>query len=240
MQSDGIPGDLETGDENTPSLPGPTVLDNVLPAEDSPEDLNTKLSLCSEQPPPDYMINTETELSFDDGKVDHEQEENEDYSAISTGYFPYYRTCEKHIVQPLTCGMNAEDKKPDNDWKDEREGECAEDGGDVEKTTPPSLETDKRALSSMSTAEPTSHELLRDRASEKCLPATSFPSWLLGLHQPFSCGGYFPYYRTEGELCISPALCDRFLTRIEMLENEEGGQEGETRIWNFGASCLVC
>lgn len=108
------------------------------------------------------------------------------------------------------------------------------------QTTPPSLETDKRALSSMSTAEPTSHEFLRDGASEKCLPATSFPSWLLGLHQPFSCGGYFPYYRTEGELCISPALCDRFLTRIEMLENEEGGQEGETRIWNFGASCLVC
>lgn len=79
------------------------------------------------------QINTETELSFDDGKADHEQEENEDYSAISMGYFPYYRSCEKHIVQPLTCGLNAEGEKPDNDWKDEREGVCAEDGGDVEK-----------------------------------------------------------------------------------------------------------
>lgn len=152
---------METGDENTPSLPGPTVLDNVLPAQDSPEDLNTKLSLCNEQPPPDYVvlcleylpyyrpsqvfmgpssflalqINTETEVSFDDGKVDHEQEENEDYSAISMGYFPYYRSCEKHIFQPVTRGLNAEGEKPDKDWKDEREGGCAEDGGDVEKVS---------------------------------------------------------------------------------------------------------
>lgn len=78
------------------------------------------------------QINTETEVSFDDGKVDHEQE-NEDYSAISMGYFPYYRSCEKHIFKPLTCCLNAEGEKPDNDWKDEREGGCAEDGGDVEK-----------------------------------------------------------------------------------------------------------
>lgn len=105
---------------------------------------------------------------------------------------------------------------------------------------PPSLESDKRALSSMTDEEPPAHQLLRDSTSEHCLSTISFPSGLSGLNQSSASGGYFHYYRTEGELCIGPAPGDRFFTGIEGLENEEGGQGGETGIWSLGASCLVC
>ncbi|KFV07383.1 hypothetical protein N340_09426, partial [Tauraco erythrolophus] len=87
--------------------------------------------------------------------------------------------------------------------------------------------------------EPTAHQLLRDCTSGCCLSMTSFPSGLPGLNQPFPFGGFFPYYRTEGELCTPPAMSDRFFTGIERLENEEGGQGGERGIWSFGTSCLV-
>ncbi|KFW66169.1 hypothetical protein AS28_08186, partial [Pygoscelis adeliae] len=87
--------------------------------------------------------------------------------------------------------------------------------------------------------DPTAHQFLRDSTSEHCPSTMAFPSGLPGLNQPFPFGGYFPYYRTEGELCTGPALGDRFFTGIEGLENKEGGQGGETGIWSLGASCLV-
>ncbi|KFW10659.1 hypothetical protein N327_03249, partial [Fulmarus glacialis] len=87
--------------------------------------------------------------------------------------------------------------------------------------------------------EPTAHQLLRDSTSEHCPATTSFPSGLPGLHQPFPSGGYFPYYRTAGELCAGPALGDGFFTGTEGLENKEGGQGQETGSWRLGASCLV-
>lgn len=79
------------------------------------------------------QINTETEASFDDSKAYSEKKENVNYSAISTGYFPYYRSNEEQFVQPLLYGLNAEGEKPESNWKDEAEGECAELGGDAEK-----------------------------------------------------------------------------------------------------------
>ncbi|KFQ08098.1 hypothetical protein N330_10804, partial [Leptosomus discolor] len=86
---------------------------------------------------------------------------------------------------------------------------------------------------------PPAHQLLRDSTSEHCLPTTPFPSGLPRQHQPFPSDGYRPCYRTKGELCIGPALEDRFFTGIEGLENKEGGQGGEIGIWSLCASCLV-
>ena len=68
-------------------------------------------------------ISTETEESFNEGKVNTEQDEKVSYSAVSTGYFPYYRTYEELLGQPLTYELNTEGKKPDNDGKDESEGD---------------------------------------------------------------------------------------------------------------------
>ncbi|KFQ52099.1 hypothetical protein N334_02648, partial [Pelecanus crispus] len=98
-----------------------------------------------------------------------------------------------------------------------------------------------KALSSMATEESTAHQLLRDSTSEHCPSTISFPSGLPGLlpDQPLPSNGYFPYYRTEGELCTGAALGDRFFTGIEGLENKEGGQEGGTGIWSLGANCVV-
>lgn len=77
----------------------------------------------------------ETEESFSDGKVNTKQDEKVSYSATSTGYFPYYRTYEQLLGQPLTYGLNTEEEKPDNEGKDESEGGCAEDVGDAEKVS---------------------------------------------------------------------------------------------------------
>lgn len=108
------------------------------------------------------------------------------------------------------------------------------------QTIPPSVESPKRTLSSMTDEEPTNLQLLRVNTLERCLSTISFPSGLTGLNQPFPSEGYFPYYRTEGELCIDPALGDRFFTRREGLENKEEGQEEEPGIWSLSGSCLVC
>ncbi|KAK4814793.1 hypothetical protein QYF61_027238 [Mycteria americana] len=256
----------ETRDETTPPPSSPGVLERILLSRDSPEDLNAKLPLCNDQSVPDYLVfalaylpdyrmshtfispsslaashtSTEREERFNDGKVNTKQDEKVSSSAISTGYFPYYRTYEDLLGQPPTYRLNTEEKKPDNDGKDESEGGCAEDVGDAEKTIPPNLGSDKRALSSMTDEEPRAHQVLRDSTSEHCLSRTSFPSGLPGLNQALPSVGYFPYYRTEGELCTGPALADRFFTGIEDLENKEGGQGGETGIWSLGSSCMVC
>lgn len=79
------------------------------------------------------QINTETEERFDDSRLYSEKEENVNYSAISTGYFPYYRSNEEQFLQPLLYGLNAEGEKPESNCKDEGEGGCVELGGDAEK-----------------------------------------------------------------------------------------------------------
>lgn len=103
---------------------------------------------------------------------------------------------------------------------------------------PTSMELNKRAFSSTTDEELPAHQLPRD-TSERCLSKISFSSGLPGLSQPFPSSGYVPYYRTEGELCIGPALGHRFFTRIEGLENKEGGQGEETGTWSLCSSCLV-
>ncbi|KFZ61411.1 hypothetical protein N321_14289, partial [Antrostomus carolinensis] len=85
--------------------------------------------------------------------------------------------------------------------------------------------------------EPRAHQLLS--TSEHSPSMTTFPRGLPGLNQHFLSIGYFPYYRTEGELCTDPILGDRFFTGIEDLENKEGGQGGEAGIWSLSARCLV-
>ncbi|XP_030360304.1 uncharacterized protein LOC115615819 [Strigops habroptila] len=259
MKSDELPGDLETGDETTPPPSSPGVWEHVLLTRDSPEDLHTKLLLCNDHSFPDYLvfalsylpyyrtshlltspsflpashISTETEESFDEGKVDTKQDEKVSYSAVSTGYFPYYRTYEELLGQPLTHGLNVEEKRPDNDGKDESEG-------DAESTTPLSLELDKRVCSPMTDEEPPAQQLLRDSTTAHCLSTSYFPSGLPGLDHLFGFSGYFPYYQTEGELCTDPVLEDRSFTGMEALENKEGGHGGEIDIWSLRSSCLVC
>ncbi|KAK2540801.1 hypothetical protein Q9966_004504 [Columba livia] len=199
---------LETSDETTPPLSSPGVLEQFLLTRDSPEDLNSQLSLCNDQSVPDYLvsafvylpyyrtsyvfispsshaashISTETEESFNEGKVNTKQDETVSYSATSTGYFPYFRTYGEFLCEPLTFGLNAEGKKPDNDGK----GECE---GDIETTIPPSLDLEKRAFSSMTDKQPRVHHLLRDRTFGHCSSTISFSSGLPGLNQPFPSTG---------------------------------------------------
>ncbi|XP_019475989.1 uncharacterized protein LOC104913276 isoform X2 [Meleagris gallopavo] len=194
--------------------------------------LMQSLNLTSNQ------INTETEESLDDSKV-YSEKENVNYSAISTGYFPYYRSNEEQFVQPLLYGLNAEEEKPESNWKNEGEGECAELGGDAEKTTHPALRAERKPCSSMANVEPTSQQLLGGSTLGSCLPTFSLSTTLPSLDWPFSSTGYVPYYRTEAELHVGPAMFDRFLTRTEISENEEGRWVEEKNTWNFGASCLV-
>ncbi|XP_042682588.1 uncharacterized protein LOC122164553 [Centrocercus urophasianus] len=184
-------------------------------------------------------INAETEASFDDSKAYSEKKENVNYSAISTGYFPYYRSNEEQFVQPLLYDLNAEGEKPESNWKDEAEGECAELSGDAEKTTHPALGAERTPCSSMANVEPTSQQLLGGSTLGGCLPTFSLSTSLPSLDWRFSSTGYIPYYRTEAELCIGPATCDKFLTRTEILENKEGRWVEEKNTWNFGAGCLV-
>ncbi|KFP04324.1 hypothetical protein N300_08555, partial [Calypte anna] len=88
--------------------------------------------------------------------------------------------------------------------------------------------------------EPTAQQLLGDITSEHCPQMSSFPSGLPGLNPPFPSTGYFPYHRTEGELCTDPAgEPDRFFTETEDLENEEGGQGKEIGFWGLYSSCLI-
>ncbi|XP_062494048.1 uncharacterized protein LOC134173730 [Pezoporus occidentalis] len=259
MKSDELPGDLETGNETTSPPSSPGVWEHVLLTRDSPEDLHTKLLLCNDHSFPDYLVfalsylpyyrtshlltspsflpeslvSTEPEAGFDEGKADIKQDEQVSYPAVSTGYFPYYRMHEELLGQPLTHGLNAEEKRPDNDGKDESEG-------DAESTVPRSLELDKRACSPTSDEEPPAQPLLRDSITAHCLSTSYFPSGLPALNQLFPSSGYFPYYRTEGELCTDPVLEGRFFIGMEALKNKEAGQGGETGIWSLSSSCLVC
>ncbi|KFQ19952.1 hypothetical protein N332_08027, partial [Mesitornis unicolor] len=95
-----------------------------------------------------------------------------------------------------------------------------------------------RTLFSGTEKEPTAHQPLRGSTSEHCLSMT-FLSGLPGLNQFFPSSGYFPYSRTEGELCTVPAPGDRFLLKTEDSENEEGGQVEETDIKSLCPRCLV-
>ncbi|XP_074694524.1 uncharacterized protein LOC141929237 isoform X1 [Strix aluco] len=157
-----------------------------------------------------------------------------DYPAFALVHPPYYRT--SHVfTSPSSLAASHTSTETEESFSEGRVNTKQD-----EKTTPPSLELNKRELSSTTDEEPPAHQLLRDSTSEHCLSKISLPSGLLDLNQPFSSSGYFPSYRTEGELCIGPALGDRFFTEKEGLENKEEGQGGETSIWSLSASCLVC
>ncbi|KFQ56318.1 hypothetical protein N333_01704, partial [Nestor notabilis] len=93
--------------------------------------------------------------------------------------------------------------------------------------------------SPMTDEEPPAQQLLRGSTTARCLSTSYFLSGLPGLNQPFPSSGYFPYYRTEGELCTDPVLEDRSFTRMKALEKKEGGQGGEIGIWSLRSSCLV-
>ncbi|XP_061207974.1 uncharacterized protein LOC133211548 isoform X1 [Neopsephotus bourkii] len=259
MKSDELPGDLETGNETASPPSSPGVWEHVLLTRDSPEDLHTKLLLCNDHSFPDYLVfplshllyyrashllsspsflpeshvSTEPEESFDEGKADIKQDEKVSYPAVSTGYFSYYRVNEELLGQPLTHGLNAEEKRPGNNGKDESEG-------DAESTVPRSLELDKRACSPVSDEEPPAQPLLTDITTAHCLPTSYFPSRLPGPNQLFPSSGYFPYYETEGELCTDPVLEGRFFVGMKALKNKEAGQGGETDIWSVSSRCLVC
>ncbi|KFU83918.1 hypothetical protein M959_09651, partial [Chaetura pelagica] len=96
-----------------------------------------------------------------------------------------------------------------------------------------------RTLSSLTSEEPTAHQELGAITSEHRPSATSFPRGLPGLSQPLPSRGFFPYCRTEGELCTDPAPGDRFFSRTEGLENQEGSQGEETGLWSLYSRCLI-
>lgn len=73
---------------------------------------------------PESHVSTEPEESFEEGKADTKQDEKVSYPAVSAGYFPYYRMHEELLGQPLTRGLNAEEKRPDNNGRDESEGDA--------------------------------------------------------------------------------------------------------------------
>nr|XP_009668462.1 PREDICTED: uncharacterized protein LOC104141062 isoform X2 [Struthio camelus australis] len=196
-----LPGDLETSAETAPPLSNSGISDCVLLlTEGGAEDFNSELLLFKEQSVPNYLvsslqyipfyrtsevfisphsliasnISTETEESFDDSQVNAKQDENLNNSALSTGYFPYYRSYEEPLGKPLAYNLNvnAEGKQPGTNRKDRRQGRCAQAVRNVEKTVPPSLEPDKRVVSS--NAEPSAHPLLLESISENCASKTAF------------------------------------------------------------------
>ncbi|KFQ29317.1 hypothetical protein N331_07289, partial [Merops nubicus] len=95
-----------------------------------------------------------------------------------------------------------------------------------------------RTLSSMISEVPPAPQVLRDSPSEFCGSRISIPSGLPALNQTFPSCDYCTYYRREGELCVGPALEDRFFTKIG-LENKGGGQGGGPGVWSPCAGCLV-
>nr|XP_021144943.1 uncharacterized protein LOC110359646 isoform X2 [Columba livia] len=200
---------LETSDETTPPLSSPGVLEQFLLTRDSPEDLNSQLSLCNDQSVPDYLV-----------------------SAFV--YLPYYRTSYVFISPSSHAAshISTETEESFNEGKVNTKQD--------ETTIPPSLDLEKRAFSSMTDKQPRVHHLLRDRTFGHCSSTISFSSGLPGLNQPFPSTGYFPYYRTEEELCPSPVLGDRFFHGIGGLVNKDGEERGETDIWSLSSNCLLC
>ncbi|XP_061313024.1 uncharacterized protein LOC133271159 isoform X2 [Pezoporus flaviventris] len=157
-----------------------------------------------------------------------------DYLVFALSYLPYYRT--SHLLtSPSFLPESLVSTEPEEGF-DEGKADIKQD----EKTVPRSLELDKRACSPMSDEEPPAQPLLRDSITAHCLSTSYFPSGLPALNQLFPSSGYFPYYRTEGELCTDPLLEGRFFIGMEALKNKEAGQGGEIGIWSLSSRCLVC
>ncbi|CAM4711433.1 unnamed protein product [Lepidochelys kempii] len=110
-----------------------------------------------------------------------------------------------------------------------------------DKSIPQSYETEKEAISSMPSVEPSDSLLLNNSIAENCGSEISLLNGLSRLNQPFSPTGYFPYYRTYGELLLSPAPHDGFSTSTEAQDDvgSETAGKGKSR-WDFSGSCAVC
>ncbi|KAJ7421962.1 hypothetical protein WISP_39880 [Willisornis vidua] len=142
---------------------------------DSAEGLDSNLLLCTDQPFPDSL-------------------------GVDLAYLPYYRTSHVWGSPPsLTASSHILTEAQESS----KEGKV--DTKQDEKSIPPGLELSKRAISSTTCEKPPPHQLLRATTSELSLPMTSLPRGLPRLNQPLPCCGYFPYYRTEGEICTGPA-----------------------------------
>ncbi|KAH1166718.1 hypothetical protein KIL84_015890 [Mauremys mutica] len=163
---------------------------------------------------------------------------------ISTGYFPYYRSYEEHFGSPVLhdgLSITAEGKEANRESNEKRGDVCEGAVGCSDKSIPKSYETEKEAISSMPSAEPSGSLLLTDGITENCGSEISLLNGLSRLNQPFSPTGYFPYYRTYGEL-ISPASHDgssTSSTEVRVDVGSETTEKGKSR-WDFSGSCAVC
>ncbi|XP_039339855.1 uncharacterized protein LOC120369983 [Mauremys reevesii] len=162
---------------------------------------------------------------------------------ISTGYFPYYRSYEEHFGSPVLhdgLSTTAEGKEANRESNGKRGDVCEGAVGCSDKSIPKSYETEKEAISSMPSAEPSGSLLLTDSITENCGSEISLLNGLSRLNQPFSPTGYFPYYRTYGELI--PASHDgssTSSTEVRVEVGSETAEKGKSR-WDFSGSCAVC
>ncbi|TFK09551.1 ATP-binding cassette sub-family A member 13 [Platysternon megacephalum] len=174
---------------------------------------------------------------------------------ISTGYFPYYRSSEEHFgSQVLHDGLSitAEGKEANRESNEKRGDVCEVAVGYSDKRIPQSYKTEKEAISSMPNVEPSGSLLLTDSITENGGSEISLLNGLSRLNQPFSPTGYFPYYRTYGELLISPASHDGFSTSSTEVRDDVGSEtagkgkssnhevsycpgEHETECWEAGS-----
>ncbi|XP_042707433.1 uncharacterized protein LOC101938691 [Chrysemys picta bellii] len=164
---------------------------------------------------------------------------------ISTGYFPYYRSYEEHFGSPVLhdgLSITAQGKETNGESNEKRGDVCEVAVGCSDKSIPQSYKTEKEAISSMPSVKPSGSFLLTDSITENCGSEISLLNGLSRLNQPFSPTGYFPYYRTYGELLISPASHDGFSTSSTEVRDDVGSEtagKGKSR-WDFSGSCAVC
>ncbi|KAG6941158.1 hypothetical protein G0U57_007256 [Chelydra serpentina] len=164
--------------------------------------------------------------------------------ALSTGYFPYYRSYEEHFRSPVLhdgLSITAEGKEANAESNEKRGDVCEVAVGCSDKSIAQSYETEKEAISSMPSVEPSGPLLSTDSIADNCGSEILLLNGLSRLNQPFSPTGYFPYYRTYGELLISPATHDGISTSTDAQDDVGSETAGKGKsLWNFSGSCAVC
>ncbi|XP_027499555.1 putative protein FAM47C [Corapipo altera] len=153
---------------------------------------------------------------------------------LDLAYLPYYRTSDV-CISPSSCSASSHTLTEAEESSEEGKADTKQD----EKSIPPSLELSKRTVSPPTHGKKPSQQLPSGASSSELCPPSS-PSRLPPLSQPRPPSGYFPYYRTEGEICTGPAHGNGTFTGTEGPETKEGRQRGGAGFWSLSASCSVC
>nr|XP_025036985.1 uncharacterized protein LOC112544638 [Pelodiscus sinensis] len=169
------------------------------------------------------------------------EDENRSHVVISTGYFPYYRSYEEYFGRPVLndgLSMPTEGKEA-NPRSNERGSICEVAVGRSDESISQSYETEKEGIFSMPGVESSGSCLLTDSIVGHCASEISLLNGLLMRNQPFSSTGYFPYYRTYGELLFSPAPQDGYSISTDA-QAGVSSETAEKSRWYFSGSCAVC